>query len=289
MNQQFVDLHVHTTASDGNDSPAQVVQAAGAAGLYALAVTDHDTLEGLPEAEAEAAIHKVELVRGCEISASLAGQDEIHILGLFLPADPVRLAPLHSVIAYMIAQRDERNRQIAQRLEELGLPVRYEQVEYMAGGNVVGRPHFAQTLLQLGLVKSIKEAFDKFLRAGALAFVPRKLPPPANVVEALATSGALVSLAHPCLGLKPGPGLESLVAELKERGLFAIEAYHSEHSSQDERYCVELANRFGLRLTGGSDYHGQPDANIKIGRGRGNLRFTRAAYEMLKEAWQATQ
>jgi predicted metal-dependent phosphoesterase TrpH len=281
MKQQCVDLHTHTSASDGSDSPAEVVRKAAEQSLAALAVTDHDTLAGLAEAEGEASRHDLEFVRGCEISTQTE-YGEVHLLGLWLPHSEQLLAPLEQVLSRARNARHIRNRLIVEKLVALGIPVSYEQVCEIAGGNVVGRPHFAEMLQRVGAVQSTKEAFDRYLKSGAAAYVPRQLPTPEEGVASLAATGALVSFAHPCLCRMPKEALESLVESLVPLGLGAVEAYHSEHSAQDERYCVGLASRFQLLLTGGSDYHGAVKPGIQLGSGKGRLHVTRALFDLLK-------
>lgn len=286
MDRIFVDLHTHTTASDGSDSPVVLVEKAARLGLAAVAVTDHDTLAGLEEAEAEACRRGVELVRGCEISTRFAGE-EAHMLGLWLPREEDALRPLEEALAGMRRLRVSRNRRIAERLAAQGLPVTYEAAQDVAGGEVVGRPHFAALLCRLGVTATPREAFERFLGSRGAAYVPRELPEPRQAVALLADCGATVSLAHPRLMHCPPEALEQLVAELAPAGLSALEAYHSEHSAQDERWCVGLAQRHGLLLTGGSDYHGLSKPGVSLGRGRGGLRVTVGVLERLKAARRA--
>lgn len=283
MDRIFVDLHTHTTASDGSDSPSEVVVKAARQGLAALAVTDHDTLSGLAEAEDEARLRGVELVRGCEISTRFA-YGEVHILGLWLPRDDASLLPLRQALTEVRRLRAARNHHIAERLAALGLPVTYEAAQELAGGEVMGRPHFAALLCRLGVTATSQEAFARFLGSRGAAYVPRELPEPREVVALLAACGATVSLAHPRLVHCPPEILEQLVAGLVPAGLSAVEAYHSEHSAQDERWCVGLAQRHGLLLTGGSDYHGRSKPGVSLGRGKGGLRVTVGVLDRLKAA-----
>lgn len=281
MNRIFVDLHTHTSASDGTDSPAGMVRRAAGLGLGAVAVTDHDTLAGLDEAEAAGRALGVEIVRGCEISTRF-GQSEVHIVGLWVPRETERLKPLEAALAHVREGRATRNRRMAERLADLGLPVTYEAVRELAGGEVVGRPHFAALLCRLGVTATPREAFDRYLGAGRSAYVPRELPEPAEAVTWLSAIGATACLAHPRLIRCAPEALEDLVASLVPHGLNAIEAYHSEHSAADERVCVELAQRHGLLLSGGSDYHGAAKPGVELGRGRGGLRVTAAILERLR-------
>lgn len=281
MKPILVDLHTHTRASDGTDSPAVLVRRAAGLGLAAVAVTDHDTLAGLDEAEAAGRALGVEVVRGCEISTRF-GRGEAHVLGLWLPREAVRLEELQTALAAVRERRVARNRRIAERLAALGLPVTYEAAREEAAGGVVGRPHFAALLCRLGVTATPREAFERYLGSGGSAYVPRELPEPAEAVALLSAAGATVSLAHPRLIRCAPADLDSLVASLVPCGLNAIEAYHSEHSAADERACVELAQRHGLLLTGGSDYHGGAKPCVELGRGKGGLRVTAAVLERLK-------
>lgn len=284
-NRSLVDLHVHSTASDGTDSPAQISRRADSLGLAAVALTDHDTLAGLDEAEEAARGLETELVRGCEISARFPW-GEVHLLGLWLPRDPERIAPLEAALAEMRALRLARNRLIAEKLAGLGLPVDYEAVAELAagpGGGVVGRPHFAELLCRLKVVSSRKEAFARYLGSGGAAYVPRQLMDPVRAVELMASAGAVTALAHPRLIRCPDEALEELVKQLVPAGLAAIEAYHGEQGAADERYCVGLAQRYGLLLTGGSDYHGRAKPGVEMGRGKGGLRVPRRVWEKLRE------
>ena len=280
MKKMFVDLHTHTSASDGTDSPADMVRRAAALGLGAVAVTDHDTLAGLDEAEAAGRALGVEIVRGCEISTR-CGPGEVHIVGLWTPREAARLKPLEENLARVREGRMVRNRRMAERLAGLGLPVTWEAVLEAAGGGVVGRPHFAALLCRLGVCSSPREAFARYLGRGGAAYVPRELPEPAEAVAWLSAAGATVCLAHPGLIRCDAEALGHLVKSLVPHGLNAIEAYHSEHSAADERACVDLARRYGLLLSGGSDYHGAAKPGVELGRGRGGLRVSLVVLEKL--------
>lgn len=278
MQPRFVDLHTHTTASDGTDSPSELIRKAAALKLAAVAVTDHDTLSGLDEAEAAGKELGVEVIRGCELGVQ-GKYGEIHLLGLWLPR---RSASLEAELARLRLHREERNRGMLERLRALGVDIPYEEVLAEAKGESVGRPHIARVLLKRGVVGSFAQAFELYLGYYGAAYVPRRLPTPEEGVRLMAESGALVSFAHPMLIRCPPAWFDEIVPRLKEAGLGAIEAYHSEHSSRDERFCVELAARYGLGLSGGSDYHGTAKPGVRLGRGKGSLRVTEALLEALK-------
>ena len=290
MALRFIDLHTHSTASDGSFSPSRLVGEARSLGLAALALTDHDTLEGLDEAEravqekgTRSPDFSFEFIRGCELS-SRCGPAEAHILGLWIGREERDVSDLKEKLAEVRAQRFRRNVAMAEKLRGLGFAVRLEDVEALAGGEVVARPHFAALLLRMGVVKSVREAFEKFLGYRGAAYVPRELMKPEEAVELLAGSGATVVLAHPMLMRCPVHELDELIARLKPHGLNALEAYHSEHGAADERVCVELAARHGLLLSGGSDFHGESKPLVRLGKGHGALRVSEAVLESLKRA-----
>lgn len=278
MQPRFVDLHTHTTASDGTDSPWELIRKAAGLKLAAVAVTDHDTLSGLAEAEAAGRELGVEVIRGCELSVS-SEYGEVHLLGLWLPEDA---SVLESVLEELRGRRETRNRLMVEKLNALGMPLTYDDVLEQAQGESVGRPHIAGALLSKGYVGTFRQAFDLFLGSRAAAYVPRLLLEPEEGVSLLAKLGAVVSFAHPMLIHCPPAWFDVIIPRLKEAGLSAIEAYHSEHAARDERFCVDLASRYGLGLSGGSDYHGGIKEGVHLGRGKGGLRVTVGFLDALK-------
>lgn len=283
MQPGFVDLHTHTTASDGSDTPAELVRKAAERGLLAVAITDHDTVSGLDEAEEVGARLGVEVIRGCELSVT-SPYGEVHILGLWLPKDVVEL---ESRLRDLREKRDTRNNQILERLRDLGVPLRLEDVLAESLGETVGRPHIAKALLRHGYVRSHQEAFARYLGNNGAAYVARVVLTPEDGVRLLTGLGATVSIAHPMLIRCSREWLDDTVADLTSFGLGAIEAYHSEHSLGDERVCADLAARHGLGVSGGSDYHGAAKPHIVLGRGKGGLRVTEAVLQRLKDRRRA--
>lgn len=277
---EFVDLHTHSLCSDGTDAPAQLVSKAAEAGLVALALTDHDTVAGLDEAQAQGRDVGVEVIRGCEVSAG-SPHGEVHILGLWLPED---VGPLRQVLEDLRAQREKRNLIIVEKLTAQGLAVDYDEVLAVAGGETVGRPHIGAVMVRKGYVASMREVFDVWLGSKGKAFVPRKTLDLRECVSLLSRLGATVCMAHPRLIHCPDSWLDGVVEELKPLGLSALEAYHSDHSPADERFCVGLARKYQLELSGGSDYHGQAKPGIRLGVGRGGLRVPAHLLEELKAA-----
>lgn len=274
---KLIDLHTHTLASDGTDSPAALMEKAHAAGLAAVAVTDHDTVAGLDEAEESGRKLGIRVIRGCELSTHTE-YGEVHILGLWLPRD---IAPLEERLGYLRRKRCERNRGMVEKLRALGMDISLEEVRATATGSV-GRPHIAAVLAAKGYARDVGQAFRDYLGAGGKAYLPKEALAPDVAVRLLAGLGATVCLAHPLLQKYPAPWLEGLVKKLSGYGLAAIEAWHSEHSQADTRLCVEWARRFGLGLSGGSDYHGANKPGIHLGVGRGGLRVPLDVLEKLE-------
>ena len=257
----MIDLHLHTTASDGRLSPAQLVARAAAAGLTTISVTDHDTVAAIAEATDVAAIAKIRVVPGIEITA-VDQERDVHMLGYFF--DPAS-ATLAALLERQRALRVSRVREIAARLDVLGMPVDVETVLRSAAarpGSSVGRPQLARELTKAGYVSSVQEAFDAWLAAGRPAFVPRTGPSPATVVDAVHEAGGVASMAHPGV-----TGRDDLIRPLVDRGLDAIEVYHSDHSPQEEQSYQGIARQLGILVTGGSDFHGEEPAGVRSRRG----------------------
>ena len=255
-----IDLHTHSTASDGTDSPAQLVEAAKKAGLEAIAITDHDTISGIKEAREAAKDLGIELIGGCEVSTSTE-IGSMHILGLWLPEDA---NALENFLAHMLERRTNRNEQMIAKLRLLGIDISMEEMLERVKGSL-GRPHMAKFLVEKGYVGTMDEAFTEYLGIGGKAYVPKVAPTPEQSVRLLAELGATVSIAHPFLRAVPPEWLESLVTTLKPCGLSALEAWHSAHSAETSRNVVEMAKRHNLAISGGSDYHGSAKPNIRIG------------------------
>lgn len=279
MQHQFVDLHTHTSASDGTDTPTELIKKAVEQKLAAIAITDHDTISGLNEAEQAGNSYQIEVIRGCELGVT-SEYGEIHLLGLWIPYSS---STLDQLFKKLCQDREERNKCIIQKINILGYPLSYEEVASKFFGEAMGRLHIAQALVEKGYVTSLFEAFKKLLGHNALAYVPKTTVQLKQGIQLLAEAGALVSFAHPMLLTCPKDWLEKTVVTLKSYGLSAIEAYHSEHSEQDERYCINLASQYDLGITGGSDYHGLGKPLVKLGKGRGGRRMTVAMLDALKE------
>ncbi len=257
----MIDLHSHTNESDGTFSPAELIAEAVRMGVKTLGITDHDTFAGHDLAVAAANNAGVELVRGIELSTKLHGQS-VHLLGYFFHED--RLAEFRSWVVEMQASRRDRNVRLAARLRELGVEITIEEAE-ARGRGMTGRPHFAQILIEKGYVNNMQQAFDDYLDASAKGYVTRDEPQFAEGVARIRRAGGVASLAHP---IRVKGDLAALLPELREAGLNAIEAYHSDHSPEDTRFYLGLAQRNGMLVTGGSDFHGLAKPGLELGAGR---------------------
>lgn len=266
----FIDLHVHSTASDGSVSPENVVSLAVRAGLDAIALTDHDTVEGIPAARAAAAAQGIRLIPGIEVSSIYQGT-EIHILGLFVtPSDP----ELGRMLEEFRQIRDRRNRQMLSRLEQDGMALTREQLTGANPDTVITRAHVARAMVEAGYAQSLDQAFKRFLQYGG-KYCPRKeSPAPEVVVSALLAGGAFVSLAHPYQYKLGDRGIRALASEMKDMGMQGLEVYHSSHNQHESGKLQVLAKELGLLPTGGSDFHGAGKPDISIGTGRGGLRVS---------------
>lgn len=274
-----IDLHVHTTASDGTLSPTAVVQYAKNRGLEAIAVTDHDTVQGLAEAAAAGLSAGFEVVPGVEISAEFSG-GALHILGYYIDFNDSSLIQRLSVLQNA---RAERNPKIVRKLQSLGFSISFDEVEQEAGGGLVGRPHFAQVLLKKGCVKSLQEAFDKFLKKGAPAYEEKFRFPPQEAISMIIDAGGIPVLGHPVTLNCNGEQLEAKVKEWKKQGLQGIEVYYSDHNAAQTRQYETLARTCGLIPTGGSDFHGSMIKGIELGIGKGNLDIPYSILQELKQ------
>jgi len=249
----YIDLHTHSTASDGTFPPREVVRLAKERRLKALALTDHDTIAGLPEAVAAGQEFGIEVIPGVEISAKHL-QGSMHILGYFLDYENDRLAQR---LAVLQKARKDRNPRIIAKLNQLGIPLAMEQVERISGGGQVGRPHIARALYQGGYVRSLQEAFDIYLGNNGRAYVSKFRFSPDEAIAMIRDARGIPVLAHPfTLGLETSETLRPLLKELMALGLAGIECYYPEHSSGQEGLYLFLARELGLLITGGSDFHG---------------------------------
>lgn len=274
----MIDLHTHSTMSDGSDSPARVVELAAEAGCKAIALTDHDRLDGIPGARARAEELGLELVPGCEVSCEIA-VGTLHALVYFL--EPGCGAFEHELFVLQ-GQRDERNVQLVEHLSSLGLPVSLDELT-AEGGRGAGRPHAAAILMRKGVVGSIREAFDVWLARGRPGYIERPRLAPQRVAQLALASRGVAVVAHPLsLALSPA-SMHSTVGELAALGFSGIEAWYGDYEPSDREGLAALAARHGLVATGGSDYHGTYKPHLQVGVGRGDLDVDDGALDELRQ------
>lgn len=274
---KYIDLHTHSTCSDGTLSPAELAAHAAEKGLAAFALTDHDTTEGLTEAADAAAAHGIEFVPGIEFSTSWQGHD-IHIVGLDILSES---AELTEKLQSFRKNRDVRNEEMISLLQAIGdFDITLDSLKADYGQDtVITRAHFGRWLFEHGCVKSISEAFDLYLGDGCSCFVAKKKTRPETAIRLILESGGIPVLAHPLLYHLSMPELEKLTGELKDCGLAAIEAVYSANHGMEENQMRRFARKMGLKISGGSDFHGKNKPLIEIGCGRGNLKIP---YEILE-------
>jgi len=265
--RNFVDLHTHSTASDGSLSAGEVVRHADRKRLAAVALTDHDGTAGLPEAARAAAGLGVRFVPGVEISAEFAG-GTLHVVGLGIDPSGASLARL---LGRMRDARDERNPRMIAKLRQLGIDISMAEVRRFArgrgGGSVIGRLDMAGVLQVKGRVGSVAEAFERYLGPNAPGFVDKERLAPRQAIDAIRRAGGVAILAHPVhLNCPNARRLEQVVRSLARDGLDGIEVYHSDHTDAQTRQYLDLARRRGLLISGGSDFHGGPKPDVLLGR-----------------------
>jgi hypothetical protein len=249
------------------------------AGVSALAITDHDIVDGIPEAIKIGTDLGIEVIPGIEIS-SRWGDAELHILGYFLDWKDQTLSRR---LEQVRTSRHNRNPLIVEKLNHLGLALTYQEVQELAGTESVGRPHIARVLMQKGYVQSAKEAFDRYLAEGAAAYVPRELPDPTEAIAWLRAAHGIPVLAHPVWAKQDEAGLLKLCEKLKSEGLMGIEVHYSTHKPQQTKEYLNIAKRLNLLVTGGSDFHGVTKPDIEVGIGRGGLKVSPKLLEPLRK------
>jgi len=276
------DFHTHTCVSDGSLTPAELVRRAAANGVTGIAVTDHDTVDGIAEARAEGERCGIEVLGGIELSVNEAdGSRAMHILGLGLE-DP---APLRARLEALRRSREERAARIVGHLRRNGVALELAAVEAQAAGGAVGRPHVARALVELGAVRDVDEAFTRWLRRGRPAFEPNAELSAREAIEMVHAAGGVAVLAHPPLsgGVDSPGGLAAFVERLVPLGLDGLEIWHPSHKPTVARRLRRIAAAHGLLETGGSDFHGADRPDVEVGRGRGGkLRIGRDVRDALE-------
>jgi hypothetical protein len=268
------DLHVHTRASDGTDGPEEVVCQAKVIGLRAIAVTDHDTVEGVKPALAAGYLNGIEIIAGVELGAEYLGK-ELHLLGYFINIDN---SNLKKKLNFLRGERKSRIFKMVQKMKNLGVQVSYEEVLAVSQSGAVGRPHLATVLKKAGVVDSTVEAFNKYIGFGCPAYVPRYKLNPAEAISIINTAGGVSVLAHPGQN-----NAHEMLNMLIINGLAGLEVYHPTHSREQEYFYLKLAEKHGLLITGGSDYHGR---DHKTGNCLGSVTVPYSAVKkIVKKKW----
>ncbi|MEJ2715829.1 MAG: PHP domain-containing protein [Deltaproteobacteria bacterium] len=269
----MIDLHVHTNYSDGTLSPRELLGCASERGLEALAVTDHDTVEGVPEALQEGKRVGVEVVPGVEISAQWE-RGILHVLGYFVRTDHPELI---ETLAYLKQEREDRNTKILARLHDLDVDISLDEVNREAGCGVPGRPHIAGVMVKKRYVATIQDAFDRYLKRGASAYIKKAKLEPIEAMQLIIRAHGLPVLAHPHSLAEEDPSrFADTVKRLADHGLQGIEVYYPKHTPDQTRTFLELARRFDLGVTGGTDFHGSNKPEIELGvvPGQGPLPYS---------------
>ncbi|MCL2512949.1 MAG: PHP domain-containing protein [Oscillospiraceae bacterium] len=275
--ERYIDLHTHSNNSDGSMTAAELVEHAKNSGLAAVALTDHDTIGGLAEAEETAVRAGIEFVRGIELSAK--SETETHILGYFI--DPKEQGLLKALDEVKKA-RQERTLETSDILKKLGMDVPMEEVMAIAPSGIIGRAHFARVMMEKGYVASVKEAFDKYLANGKPAYCERQHLTDEQAVEIIKNAGGKAFLAHVHLTRKDGGELINFLKRLKTAGLDGLEGYYSEYTPEMQEKYQKLARDMDLKICGGTDFHADMKPHISIGKGLGNLRIPYSVLEELR-------
>ena len=274
-----IDLHAHSTASDGSDSPSRLVELATSQGLRALALTDHDTQAGWAEAQLAATGTGLELIPGTELSLEY-DRGGMHLVVLWL--EPGR-GPLQDRLDSLREGRQGRNTAILRTLEAHGMAVLEEELAEEAGDATVGRPHIAAIMVRKGYVESIQEAFEVWLAAGRPAYAGRPRLEPAEAISLARQSGAVPVLAHPhTLGIDRAAEMADLLSRLRAAGLVGLESIYSSYRPHERQGYADLARRFDLIPTGGSDYHGSYKPGLELGSGYGDLHVSEEILDRLR-------
>lgn len=275
-----VDLHMHSSFSDGTDTPERLAEICSRAGLRAFALTDHDTVDGIPEVIAAGIKYNIEAVPGIELAVDYNNR-EIHIVGLFINHHSTAL---NEYLRAETERRRDRNIRMAELLNNAGFPVTYDELRLMFPDSVITRAHFASYMVSRGYVRSVKEAFDRYLGDGCPLYVPRSKRSPEDAVKIVRDAGGAAILAHPLLYHMSYTELKKLCLYLKSFGLAGIESMYSTYRGFDELTVRKLAGECSLLESGGSDYHGSVKPHISPGTGTGRLMISYDYLKKIKES-----
>lgn len=290
MDNRIIDLHVHSTESDGTLLPEELIVEAQKAGLSAIALTDHDTFSGVAKAQPAANACGIELIPGIEFSTEYtsafgkATSKEIHIVGLYIDTSNTLL--LEKTQEFRIC-RDNRNEKIVEALQKEGFDITMEALKAENSDSVITRANIARFLFRRGYIKTIREAFDKYIGDGCPCYVGRFKVTPMEAVSIIKQAGGIAILAHPLLYHMSTVNLQELITELKDAGLDGIEAIYSTHTVGEEQFVKKIAAQNGLLISGGSDFHGSNKPAIQLGRGMGHLYVPYSVLDAIKARHQS--
>lgn len=275
---KFIDLHTHSTASDGSFSPGELIKLACEQHLAAVALTDHDTVAGIDDFLAAAKNSGIIAIPGVEIS-TIFDKRELHIIGLFIDHNNL---PLKNFLNYIRLKRDARNARIIAKLQNRGYDITLEDAAALAGGDVIGRPHIARAMLEKYDFENIQDVFDKLLKKGRPAYSPREVTTPKEAIEHIHRAHGIAVWAHPIFRqVNEYQWCRKVIKYLKRIQLDALEVFYSSFNAEQSAYLLERAEEFNLALSGGSDFHGFSN-EIQIGVGNGGLRVPYEFYEQLR-------
>jgi len=275
----MVDLHTHTTASDGSYSPTSIVELAKKVGVCAIAITDHDTTDGIDEAISAGLKNNIEIVPGVEIS--VGGTDDMHILGFFIDhKNPTIYQKLES----LKQSRDGRNREMIRKLQNDGFNITYDEVKQLTGAITMGRLHIAQAIEKKGLINDYRKIFKRYIVQGGSAYVAREKLSEKEGIETIIASGGLPFLAHINYLKKTDDEIDAIVKRLMGFGLAGVEAYYSGYTTEYEQLANNIADKYNLLKSGGTDFHGTRRRGVYIGTGRGNMCVPYSFLEKIKQA-----
>ncbi|HIJ79980.1 MAG: PHP domain-containing protein [Desulfobulbaceae bacterium] len=280
---KFIDLHTHSTCSDGTLSPTALVNHAADRKLTAIALTDHDTVSGVSEALAQGRIRGIEVVPGIEVSSNYS-DTSLHILGYGIDHQD------HNFVKFVIdlqQARHTRNLGILDRLQQMGIPIEQEELDHLAGDQV-GRPHFAELLVKKGVVNTFQDAFTGYLKRGCPAFVEHARPQASEVIAQISSAGGLAMLAHPVCIDPSFASIPSLVGNLKQHGLDGLEAYYPSHSNKNTKALKQLADDHNLLVCGGTDFHGNNRSSTPLGGNKKTIRISSEILEKIKQRLDAS-
>ncbi len=277
--EKYIDLHTHSLKSDGSMTPAEVVREAKRAGLTAIALSDHDTVDGIKEAVAEGEKIGVEVIPAIEFSVQ--SKTETHILGYFID---VENPELQQTLKDVVELRMVRNEVTCQKLNELGFDITLDEVRAIAPNNFIGRAHFARVLMDKGYTKSVKEGFELYFENGKPAYCEKQSLTAEQAVKLINACGGLSFVAHLHLNKLPDDELREMLVRLKKVGLNGVEGYYTEYTSEMQEKYQAMAKELGLMISGGTDFHAQMKPHISIGTGTGNLKIPYSILEDMKKA-----